>query len=130
MRAPTEHSTPFRYDGGMEEPRHRWFRFSLRSLLMTIAAMALLLGGWRAFGIWNKVDDCEAWAKHYAERAEVYRREAMGSNLSPATIAKLRAAGHECDLVSRKYRDIAARPWLRYPSYPQVPHEQTRAKVR
>ena len=114
----------------MEEPRRRWFRFSLRSLLVAIAAIALLLGGWRAFGIWNKVDDCEAWAKHYAERAENYRREAMGSNHSPATIAKLRTAADECDLVSRKYRDVATRPWLRYPSYPLVSNEKVRAKSR
>jgi hypothetical protein len=98
---------------------NRWRpQFSLSTLFVFIALVAVMLGGWRAVVLWGKSDFCRGWAEHYAEEAERLRKQASIRGISAQEVAELRLAADRNDIAANKYAKVAERPWLPYPRFP------------
>ena len=110
--------------GGETCPRRtRWMsvpRVRIRTLLAVVALVAGLLATWRAvsyrLAYSRKVEYYLGWARSHSLTAEFYRKQASDPNCSAEDAAGFRWLARKEELVSRKYAEIAAHPWLPYPA--------------
>ena len=95
-----------------------WRRLAIGAAFVVLAFCALR--------VWNKHDFCRGWSDHYAARAKEFRSEAANPALGRDEVRRYLIAADTHDLISRKYAEVATRPWRRYPGYPLVTVEEQR----
>ncbi len=87
----------------------------IRTLLIVVAAVALVLGGGRAFELTTKGSFYRETAGTYRSRASGYRKKAADPRIPAGLAAYLQGEADSADHKARRFELAAERPWLPCP---------------
>lgn len=91
----------------MSVKRRVWVRLVIGAGVAVFACWMLL--------VWHKSDTCRRWSEYYAAEAKRYRSEAANPSLGQEAAAECLASVEVEDLLSRKWAEMAKKPWRAYP---------------